>query len=243
MFGNVLFCVFFAILVYKWCYCVKVIKETLKRKYAVDVFDLAGEPQAKKPRVQELQVMRVMPYVNQEQSIEQEIEQDENIIFDSDDDSIFDYLSETTMDAVEYFNRDSRAHSRVGESNEQGETIDLDSDDDPVSAYLSRTTMNAVEYFNRDPRAHSRVGEPIYSSSDSSDMGEYNVESPFSMSELSQSSESQASSVTLEFNEENLAAVLREESAAVSRERPVYTPYPFHSESKLLCLRIFYAYK
>lgn len=101
MFESVLILLFFVVFVYRKIFYVKVsvAKNVLKRKYEFDVLDLADEPLTKRPRLEGLKVMRVFPYFHNEQLANQT----ENS--DSDDETV---LSETTVDASEYFGRDSQ---------------------------------------------------------------------------------------------------------------------------------------
>lgn len=151
MIENVLFYVCFVWFLYKFFYCVKVQKQATKRKHALDVFDLMDEPQAKKPRFQELQVMRVLPYIHQNESIDQNDIQDDIAVFDSDEDSDFDGMSDTTVDAVEYFNRDPRLRPRIvndiinERSSESSDEGDYDvSDIISISSQLSQSSVSSV---------------------------------------------------------------------------------------------------
>lgn len=151
MIENVLFYVCFVILVYKLFRCVNFRKQATKRKHTVDAFDLIDEPQAKKPRFQELQVMRVLPYTHRSESIDQNDIQDDIAVFDSDEDSDFDGMSVTTIDAVEYFNRDPRLRPRSvndsdnEQSNNSSDAGDYDvSDNISVSSELSQSSAMSI---------------------------------------------------------------------------------------------------
>lgn len=111
MLEYILFSVYFDLLMLKWYHILSVCKVFGKRKYLADRFDLLDEPQAKKLRPQVLVVNRVLfPGNDDVFSSERDDEQDGAFFFDEDDDSIFDYMSDSTMDEVEYFSRDPRIY-------------------------------------------------------------------------------------------------------------------------------------
>lgn len=123
MFETILILLFFAIFVRQKFSHVKVsaVKNQAKRKYVFDPFDLNDEPPAKRPRMEEIKVMRVFPYHHYEQCINQ------NEDNDSDDETIF---SETTMDSSEYFARDPQPHVLVST-----QTVPIPSDSSSEGEY------------------------------------------------------------------------------------------------------------
>lgn len=126
MIEFVLLVIYFAFFVYSMCQVkVKVEKKSLKRERVDDEIDVLDEPMAKKTC---LQVMRVAPFITSE-SIQPNIGQNPNTIFESDDDDSDD-MSDTTVDAVEYFNRDPRLRPRVVDVSFGTETISSESSEE-----------------------------------------------------------------------------------------------------------------
>lgn len=141
MFENLLILLVFTIFVYQKFFCVEVsVKGVSKRKYMLDMFDLADEPLLKRPRMEKIQVMRVYPFShNQTENIQ--VDQTENN--NSDDESV---LSETTVDAFEYFGRNlpqlGLASQQIPQSSENGYVLE---DQNSVTSLSSLSTLEFTE--------------------------------------------------------------------------------------------------
>lgn len=110
MFESVLLCICPSVLVYNLCKLFNLVQvrdqPVVKRKYAVDKIDLTDEPQAKKPRFEEIKVMRVLLMIHDEILTSENSDGLDDELFYSDDDEIWSYLSDSTIEDIEYFNED-----------------------------------------------------------------------------------------------------------------------------------------
>lgn len=108
MFESVLLCICPSVLVYNLCKLFNLVQvrdqPVVKRKYAVDKIDLTDEPQAKKPRFEEIKVMRVLLMIHDEILTSENSDGLDDELFYSDDDEIWSYLSDSTIEDIEYFN-------------------------------------------------------------------------------------------------------------------------------------------
>lgn len=107
MIGSVLFCLYLGFFLYYYgviCFrslfrSQKVRESCEKRKY-IDCFDIIDEPVSKKLRFDEFITMRVN--LNNADNLYEDREEE---LYFSDDDSLSDYLSDSTVDEAEYFGR------------------------------------------------------------------------------------------------------------------------------------------
>lgn len=156
MIEGILFFIGFGLFVCTLLRFMKVREPLQKRKYVTDRFDLLDEPQAKKSRFQNLNVMRVLPLNHNELLANEQNNGGE--FFLSDDDSILDYMSDSTIDEIEYFNRDLHRylndcdHISISSSGSSSDVILVEENIDTVSvsseSIISVSSSSSVEFMD-----------------------------------------------------------------------------------------------
>lgn len=166
MFDFILFCICFGVFAYKLLRLLSKIRkhQSIKREYEIDVIDLTDEPPAKKSRLSNLTVNRVLIEENYDLTIDEQnnepIDVDDGSDFDDFEDWIVEHMSDSALDEIEHFSQDLLRYlnecENLSDSSRDSDVILVEQEIDVISvssassaSIISVSSSSSVEYMGR----------------------------------------------------------------------------------------------